>query len=104
MIPVWLFVAIVALWVAYRMLTWLLGVLVENRSEGFQLLMMLGGIAFGLPPLLNGNLVAAPFVLLAAYVAWWQFDLLRPFRWIMSRWSVHRRVQPPDNVVPLRSS
>lgn len=103
MIPVWIFLVLVALWVAFRLVTWVVDVF-EERTLGFQLLVMLGSLAYGVPPLLRGNLFVMPFVLLGAYIASSLFDLRRPIRWFGQRWAARRHEPAPDNVVPLRSS
>jgi hypothetical protein len=101
-IPVSWFVALVAGWVMLRLLLKLEQVLVARRSRGFRALVAVGGMAFGLPALAAGQMLAGPVVALAAYSAWGLGDLRHAVGQVAT--CRVRRRPVPDNVVPLRPS
>ena len=103
MLPVSLFLMLVGGWLAFRAVLFLDARLVRERSRGFRCLMAVGGVAYGMPALLDRRLWAWPLIALSVCSASSLVDLRWPMRWLRQRAVDVRRRGLPDNVVPLRS-
>jgi hypothetical protein len=102
-IAVPLFLWLVAGWVAFRFLLFLDDRLVSQRSPGFQLLVGMGALAYGVPVLLECRWWAVPIVALGIRSASMLVDFAWPLRWLRRFFAARRHAALPDNVFPLRS-